>query len=84
MRNHHYKTGQATALTAKAVAEPGADTRTTGNLGAGLQESYCRIMVDGISVHGVNHADFIRNLRGVWKQFTDPRSRCTMLLEPIS
>ena len=81
LRDQHDERRQVLVLAAQAVAEPGADARPAGELGAGLEEGDGRVVVDRLGVHRLDEAEVVGDLRGVRQQLADPRARLAVLGE---
>ena len=62
LRDQHDERGQVLVLAAEAVAEPGADARPAGELGAGLEEGDRRVVVDRLGVHRLDEAELVGDL----------------------
>ena len=78
LAQQNHERGQVLGFAPQAVAEPGADTWPPGLLVSGLKKGHGRIVVDRLSVHGLNYTDLIYHLRHVRQQVTDPGSRLAM------
>ena len=82
--NEHHKRRQVLIERAKAIIEPRAHRRTSGELGSSLQEIDRRAVVDGLGLHGIDQRDFISNACCVGKKFTiHPHARLTVLGELV-
>ena len=81
MRNEDDKTGQILIFAAKAVAHPGAHAGAAGLLEAALDESDCRVMIDGIGMDRIDVGDIVDNLALVREELTQPSAALTVLVE---
>ena len=70
LRHEHDERGQVAILRAEPIAQPTAHRRTPRDLVAGAEERDRRIVVDRFGVHRAQHADAVRDLRGVRQQRT--------------
>src|SRR5688500_10597337 len=80
-RDQDHEARQVSVLAAQTVKRPGSERRPTGNLMPRLQQSHCRIMVDGFGVESTHQAQMIGHPACVWKQFAEPGAPAAVTLE---
>ena len=73
-RHHHHEGRQVFVLAAQAIAEPRTHARPTRQLGTGVHEQSCRIMIEGLGVKALHKANIIGNRTQMRQEFTHPSS----------
>ena len=75
---HGHERRQVGVFATKPVAHPRAQARAAGDDGAGLEQSRSGIMIDGLGVHALDHAQVIDELGHMLLRLTHPRAGLAM------
>ena len=79
--DQHDERGEVFMVVAKAVVEPGADTRAARDLRTALHERHTRAMVDAFGVHRADEAEAVGDLRRVREKLRQPGAARAVLAE---
>ena len=72
--HHHHEGRQVFVFAAQAIAEPRTHARPTRQLGSGVHEQGCRVVIESLGIEALHEADIVGYGTQLGQEFTDPSS----------